>query len=54
MLTAYGTKKRYEISLNLLNNDHKGYMSNLWRKFTHSSGFRRKWKYNGGDVIFSI
>ena len=29
-------------------------MSSLWRQFTHAYKVKQKWKYNGGDVIFSI
>lgn len=54
MLTAYGQTKRYENSFEFLNYYSKTYMSSLWRQFTHTYKFKKKWKYNGGDVIFSI
>lgn len=54
MLTAYGQTMRYENSFEFLNHYNKRCMSGLWRQFTHPYKFKQKWKYNGGDVIFSI
>lgn len=54
MLTAYGLKKRIKIYLEFLNHYNKRYMSSLWRKLNHNFGLKKKWKYNGGDLIFSI
>lgn len=52
MLTAYESTNKN--SFEFLNHYNKRYMSSLWRRFTHVYRFKKKWKYNGGDVIFSI
>lgn len=54
MLNTYGLNKRFDIPLNFLEDDNKTCMSSLWLKLNHNFGLKKKWKYNGGDVIFSI